>query len=1108
MADNVNFVNPDQENTEQVNAPSSNPELDYLKSIDKTLQDLIKTVKSVSQSDARDATPRRDDFRRNKDRNSPINQGRDAYKAATDQFMSAFQKGMLEGVLGSSFKDDIKKTLNDMAAQVGMELEDIPSAVGQELGKQITDALKDTKLGKSLNDRINKFKDEALGGVKDNFTKGVNDYFSKRGMSPDQGRAATRAASQVKSNPAASAADAAKDVASGVVSDAASSVVSSVVGGASASGATTAAVSALGTGASGAGAMLSGVASAAGPLLSLLPQAAAALAALSIGSALLDTVFGDLADSAGEFFNSLWNSFNRASTSRQKRIEEANKRIAADIESIVREPFEILKDAAQTVYEAWDANLRVINQTQGYTKSDLQDLMGAYATRLREDNLSSVVSATDITESLAKVLDAGLSGSAAEEFAYIATVLNAAIPTQDFFGYADTYASIAANAMKGGMSQSAAIEYANEQLELFASDVLYASRELSGGFTTGLKDAGSLFEDAVKIAQTSRTGNPSEIAGVLTAVSAATGAIAPDLASALTDAVVQAATGGNNSQLVAMRAMAGINASNTDFLRQLAEDPQGVFTEMFRGLAEMQNMSNDAYMEVAEGLSDIFGLSTDVFARVDFNYLADAISNMDTTNASLAENLQLLMSGESTTSAEAQRMQQINEYLIDEGLSYVMDNEVARAIQQHMWDEQIVRELQETTYAVELQGSALQFLEGIRSTIENILNFLMPWRLIGKAINSIGSTAVQMAAMTEDVKQVLELGKVGDGNPQDLYNLTSYGKKLDLTPDLLEIMGGKSAFNTVQGIFEFGDALINGLSGPFGIATVITDALANGLNTNRLTQSSASMPTSKYSWGTVSKSTASLVGSLQASGETATLVSSVSTVADAAETAVANLDQRLQKYLQGDYIASMVDENKDYDDWYKEVSKAVDVSAAGYDSLEDALTELGYTPEAIKNAFQTAETQQGAEKQLARMAKEEDFWEVLKTNTTNLVDLVTHTNEFLNGIYKVEQEFLDEWVDYFVNHTAYNEAFTTRDEVTKIQNQEKSGTEDAIYALAEALQSNSIDLLRDPTLQTNALLGQILIVVNAIMQQNNTTSGGLSLPDTLQGLSMGLVSSE
>ena len=122
--------------------------------------------------------------------------------------------------------------------------------------------------------------------------------------------------------------------------------------------------------------------------------------------------------------------------------------------------------------------------------------------------------------------------------------------------------------------------------------------------------------------------------------------------------------------------------------------------------------------------------------------------------------------------------------------------------------------------------------------------------------------------------------------------------------------------------------------------------------------------------------------------------------------------------------------------------------------------------------------------------------------------LLHHTNEFLNGIYKVEQEFFDEWVDYFVNHTAYNEAFTTRDEVTKIQNQEKSGTEDAIYALAEALQSNSIDLLRDPTLQTNALLGQILIVVNAIMQQNNTTSGGLSLPDTLQGLSMGLVSSE
>lgn len=1108
MADNVNFVNPDQENTEQVNAPSSNPELDYLKSIDKTLQDLIKTVKSVSQSEARDTTPRRDDFRQKQNRNAPYNQGRQSFASATDEFMSAFQKGMLEGVLGSNFKKQIHDSLNEMADMVGMELKDIPEAVGQELGKQVSDALKNSKLGQDITNKINKAKDEAMSGFKDNFAKGVDSYWSKKGVTRDQGVAAVRAqesakkrASDVASGSATSAKDAASGVVGDVVSDAAGDVVSNLVS--------------MSSGVSGAGATISGLVSAAGPLLKVIPQVALVFTALSIGSALLDAAFDTLTpaiEGTKQLFETFGKISNRQQASRQKAIEEANKRIQADIETIVKRPFDILEEAADKVYQAWDANLRMINQTQGYTKSDLQDLMGSYANRLREDGLSSVVSATDITDSLTKVLEAGLSGAAAEEFAYIATILNAAIPTQDFFGYADTYASLAANAMKSGMSQADAIDYANEQLELFASDVLYASRELSGGFTTGLKDAGSLFEDAVKIAQTSRTGNPSEIAGVLTAVSAATGSIAPDLASALTDAVVEAATGGNSSQLVALRSLAGINASNTEFLQQLAKDPQGIFAELFRGLAEMQNMSNDAYMEVAEGLSDIFGLSMDAFARVDFNYLADAISNMDTSNASLAENLQLLMSGQSTTSAEAQRMQQINEYLIDEGLSYVMDNEVARAIQEHMWDEQLAKEIQETTFAVELQGSALTFLEGIRSTIENILNFLNPIKWLSKVVGNVINTGAELDAMHEDLKEILELGKVGSGNPQDFYNLTTYGKDLNLTDSLVAIMGGVSKYQqaaaNTQNWYKYGlgTGLVSGLLGDY-----LLGGLAAGTQMNR-PASNIQRPTSMYSWGTVSKSTASLVSALTGSGattsSTAALTSAVATIQDSSQSAITNLDSRLQKYLDSEYIQDLVNEGKGYSDWYDTVSRSVNVSAAGYSDLNEALSELGYSTENIKSVFQSAETQSGMQKQAERYAREELFWDNMETKTDTLIDLVTHTNEFLNGIYKVEQDFFDEWVDYFVNHTAYNEAFTTRDEVTKIQNQEKSGTEDAIYALAEALQSNSIDLLRDPTLQTNALLGQILIVVNAIMQQNNTTSGGLSLPDTLQGLSMGLVSSE
>lgn len=1101
MAENIDFVNATNSESSQANSPSSSPELEYLKQINKSLDDLIKAVKSTSQSQARDEMPRRDDFRQKQNRSSPYNQGRYSFESATDEFMKAFQKGLLEGVVGSNFKDEIQKSLNEMADMVGLELKDIPSAVGQELGKQVTEALKNSKLGQSFSSKVEKVRDETISGFKSNFSKGVEDYFNKRGMSGKQGAEYVRSAQSARSSSSANVAggfvkDAASNIAGDVVGDAAGDVVTNLVS--------------MGTSVSGAGATISGLVSAATPLLSVLPQVAAVFAALAIGSALLDAAFSTLApaiEGTKQLFDTMGKVANRQQASRQKSIELANKRIEEDIESIVKRPFEILEEAAQAVYDAWDANLRVINQTQGYTKSDLQDLMGSYASRLREDGLSSVVSATDITESLTKVLESGLSGAAAEEFSYIATILNAAIPTQDFFNYADTYASLAANAIKDGMSQSEAIDYANEQLELFASDVLYASRELSGGFTTGLQNAGDLFSDAVKIAQASKTGNPSEIAGVLTAVAAATGSIAPDLASAMTDVVVEAATGGNSDQLVALRSLAGINASNTEFLAALAKDPQKVFSDLFSGLAQMQNMSNDAYMEVAEGLSDIFGVSMDAFSRIDFNYLADAISNMDTSNASLAENLSLLMSGESTTSAEAQKMQQINEYLIDEGLSYVMDNEVARAIQQHMWDEQIAKELQETTYAVELQGSALEFLEGIRSTIENILNFLNPIKWLSKVVGNVVNTSAEIKAMTEDVEQILELGKVGQGNAQDLYNLTTYGKDLNLTDSLVAIMGGTSKY--AQAAANTQNWYKYGFSNP--IQALLGDYLLGGLAAGtslNSTSSTISRPTSMYSWGTVSKSTANLIGSISGTSQTAVLTSAVSTISSSVDTAMSNLDNKLQKYLDSSYIQDMVSEGKSYTDWYNEVSKSVNLSAAGYSSLDDALSDLGYTQENIKSVFQSAETQAGMAQQYERYQREEEFWTNMETNTTTLIDLVTHTNEFLNGIYKVEQDFFDEWVDYFVNHTAYNEAFTTRDEVTKIQNQEKTGTEDAIYALAEALQSNSIDLLRDPTLQTNALLGQILIVVNAIMQQNNTTSGGLSLPDTLAGLSMGLVESK
>lgn len=858
--------------------------------------------------------------------------------------------------------------------------------------------------------------------------------------------------------------------------------------------------------------MAAGMADLTTALGSVVPPLLALAAAMAVLQNLMEA-FAPLIEGISALFGAMNKAGNRYNETREKMIKHSKERLEEDIETVVKKPFEIMEQSAQKIYDAWDNTMRKINATQGYSKSDLQDLMGAFATRLREEGLTEVVSGADLVTNLGQVLDSGLSGQVAEEFAYMATKLNAAIPTQDFFNYASTYASLAANAIKNGQSEAQAIAYANSQLELFASNVLYSSRVLTSGFTTGLQDAQSLFEESVKIAQTSRTGDPAQIAGVLTAVSAATGAIAPDLANALTGAVVQAATGGNSSQLVALRSLAGVNASNTQFLQQLAKDPQGLFVELFRNLANMQTMSEDAYMEVAEGLSDIFGLSMDTFARVDFNYLADAIANMNVNDAALLENMELLQSGETTTSAEQMRMAQINKYMIEEGLAYVLDNEAARVIQQHMWDEQMKNELVESTYGVEIKGAALDFLEGIRKTVDNIINLLNPFAWIGKLVNGV-TAAKEEAAMEADFRQLLELGKVGTGNAQSLYQLTTRGVDLNVAPSLINMMGGTSLYQIANSNAKALSTMPLFSSSPTGTlqqfqnaySNLLVGALNEQINSNRNFGVS-----SRYSWGSVGKSITSLLGSLTGGSSVGAVETHTTSGTEASQS---DLKAKIDKMLEEEYMQGIMENEGNYEDW------AASGKKYGISDMSKALKEIGYSEEDVKARFQSKQVQEGARIEQERREREDLYWDnteqyqlelkdnsyILVDNTQILIDLMEYNNTALDLIYAKHSDFYDAWVDYYVNHTVYNEAFgSAKNAVTDIRNQERDKSDSAVYALAEALNKNSVDLLKDPVLQTNAILAQILIVVNAIMQQNNQTGGVMSLPDTLQALSMGLM---
>lgn len=866
----------------------------------------------------------------------------------------------------------------------------------------------------------------------------------------------------------------------------------------------------------------SAVSSSAGSLISFLGPQGILIGALAIGLlAAIDKWTEEIQESWDEvkkagsaLGDAMDDAKHRTRELLKLRVDEQVKRLDADFKSMVTANYDIMREASQQMLSAWDDSLRTITATQGYTKAGMQDLLSGFAERLRNEGLSSVVSTADITTNLSKVLESGLSGQVAEEFAYLATVLNAAIPTEDFFSYAETYASVAANAIAAGKSQQEAIDYANAELEQFASNLLYSSRELAGGFSSGLKNASSLFESANKIAVASRTGEASEISGVLTAVSAAIGAVAPDLASGLVDNVIQAALGGNTETVTALRSLSGVGASNTAFLKALATDAQGVFETLFNNLANLQSMSKDNYMEVAEGLSSIFGVSMDAFARVDFSYLADVIGAMSIDGDSLGQNLAQLVSGQTTYTAEQARIAEVNKVMIEEGLAYVLDNEVARSIQEHMWDEQLAQEIKETEFAVNLQGNALKFLQTIANLVENILDFLNPLSFIKDAANLL-ETAADSKYRQQEIEAMLKATVVGSGNSLSYYNLTTRGKDLNLTQSYLERLGIDNPV-TFAGVYR--DAM-HGVSRAAAIAQTLTRGSINIYSSEMRDMISSIGPAyqqatasviknaveSSYTWATVGKSALSRSG-YRGAGNSGSYYEALTAQSSAQNTMIAASQEKLNQLINS--MESFVKDNKSFTDWQKSATKF------GIVDLEQALSDFGLTMEDAKGQFTNLETAAGIQKKHEMQELENKFYEasILWFETTWPADLqdtqdllLDMHDELMDQLIKSHrqlEDFYDEWIDYYVNHTAYSQETLDAYSVAKIRTAERSEVGDSVLALAEALTTNTIDL-KDPAVQTNVLLAKILMITEAIMQQTNDTTT-VSLPTALSALGLNM----
>ena len=1161
-------------------------------------------------------------------------------------FLDSLQDELLKGFLGSGFRDEVEKAFDDLAKQLGTTIDDVPRTLGRRLGRTALSALGNVPQGAALLNSISGLKGAALntlsvngatflrnltgpGGFRsaipsmmnmgrDVFGAGRNVYSSATNFARWAQNAAsnsevlnvlkqTRLGGSVF-NAGAKAAGFVKnrlvDPSSPYVKAAGQAITehgTAFLNTWSSSGLASALpeLGAMGGKLVAAGKGVLSVASKLGP------EAAAAAAVAVAAVYTLSKAFDSLkltVDAVKKVYTELKKVSTREITSRTQNVDYAKKRMEADYETMIKYPFELLEKAANSLYTSWSNNLTTVSATQGYDKSDVQDLMSVFAQRLRDEGLSKYISGSDMFDNLAQVLKSGLSGAIAEEFAYQATILNKAIPTQDFFSYASTYASIAANAVRAGQSQEEAIETANASLQSFANGLLYASRELSGGFTTGLQNAATLYEEAAKVAQASKSTNIAGISGTMLAVQSYVGAVAPDLATSITNAIYSTLTGGNSSNLVALRSLAGVNASNTEFLKAFASNPQAILSAMFDKLAAMYTDSADAYMEKAEGYAQLFGLSSEAFQRIDFAGLAEAIRSMNMSSSALSANMNLLQSGETTTTAEQLKAQQINQYMIDEGLAYVIDNEAAQLIQQHMWAEQQNRELMEATYSVSLTGAAMEALVMIEHAIQNVLNFINPLSWM-KKVGNVVATVTEGKAQAADLRQMLELGKVGNGNARSLFQLTTRGQDLGVTRSLVELMGGTSAYRAAsQGtkawtqmtspIFALTDMLSAGISGQKGIVqSIFGSSAGSGLS-------------SKYSWGSISKSQASAASALLSiAGRNKAIgpdFSMVNTATGSAASASANaVKDSIDKMLAESYLVDQyVKKGKSYSDW------AASASKYGISDLSSALTAAGYSESDIKNYFQDKETEQGvAEQQVIREEEKlfrdtgVQFWgtdfptfkdalfidtakmiENQATQITNQESMITNQsvmitnqstmieklgsiinnqvdwkdffsstwatwisadgayNTYLrkaviddgwnsyfqkgwieltktgwNEFFNKSTDFFSQFIDHFINYTYYSgrEGYSYSD-VERIQAEKaKDERGDAVYALSEMLTKNLLDL-KDPTVQTNTLLAQILIVVNAIKNQTDETNTGTAtstLAETLSALALGLTSS-
>lgn len=262
----------------------------------------------------------------------------------------------------------------------------------------------------------------------------------------------------------------------------------------------------------------------------------------------------------------------------------------------------------------------------------------------------------------------------------------------------------------------------------------------------------------------------------------------------------------------------------------------------------------------------------------------------------------------------------------------------------------------------------------------------------------------------------------------------------------------------------------------------------------------------------VSKSTAEFLKNTSlgyTSGATA-LSANLSTASSQAQTVVLS---DIQKMLSSDYIRSFVESGQGYAEW---AATAKDFRIA---DLSEALEEVGYTENKVRELFQQQASILATERNSERIRKEDEFWSASTTyalrNVDQREDIVyeqqntrdvfirywDRTNELLVSIQLTTLTFLQEWSKYFVESKVYRESYSLEQAGYLHWSNQMEKPVSAIENLAEALTKANLD---DPRVQTNALLSQIVLLMSTLVRKSELSplleQKEEAFPNTYSGL--------